>query len=134
MMIRPYVQHRMQGISLIAVLFILIVLGGLAGVMAQMGATQHVGMLLSQQGKQAFYVARSGLEWGRYQVLEQQACYPDSQAEMAGFQLQLSCQSTDIYEGLNLLRIYHLQAQVSQETPFGVVQRETEATIWSIIP
>lgn len=125
---------RDRGISLIAVLFILIVLGGLAAVMAQMGATQHVGYLLSQEGKQAYYAARSGLEWGRHQVITQNDCFADAQAEAAGFQIHLSCQVSLVLEGSESLNIYHLNASAAKSTPFGEVQREAEATIWSPVP
>ncbi|WP_052063565.1 hypothetical protein [Nitrincola sp. A-D6] len=127
-----YTQAR--GVSLVAVLFILIVLGGLAAVMAQMGATQHVGYLLSQEGKQAYYAARSGLEWGRHQVITQNDCFNDAQTEEAGFQIHLSCQASLVFEGNESLNIYHLNASAAKSTPFGEIQREAEATIWSPVP
>lgn len=126
-------QHytRARGVSLIAVLFILIVLGGLAAVMAQMGATQHAGYLLSQQGKQAYYAARSGLEWLQYQTLENGECPSAGDLEFSGFDLTLTCEEVVETEDTNTLKIFHLGSHAQKSAgPFGMISRETRVSVW----
>lgn len=124
---------RSQGISLIAVMFILIVLGGLAAVMAQMGATQHTGYLLSKEGKQAYYSARSGLEWLQYHVDESNNCPPDDvHIEHSGFELHLTCEPKgEFQEGTDSLEVFHLSSEAIRESgPFGRVSRKVRASVW----
>ncbi|WP_417581135.1 hypothetical protein [Nitrincola sp.] len=136
MMNQTAYQHRLKptqarGISLIAVLFILIVLGGLAAVMAQMGATQHAGYLLSQQGKQAYYSARSGLEWLQHQTLENGACPAVSNLDFSGFDLTLSCEEITETEDTDTLKIFHLGSHAQKSSgPFGMISRETRVSVW----
>ncbi len=136
MMNQTAYQHRLNpprvhGISLIAVLFILIVLGGLAAVMAQMGATQHAGYLLSQQGKQAYYAARSGLEWLRHQTLENGECPAVSTVVISGFDLTLTCEEVVETEDTDTLKIFHLGSHAQKSAgPFGMISREARVSVW----
>jgi len=65
---KPSSTRRPQGFSIIAVLFLLVVLAGLGAVIAQLSVTQHLGTLSAQQGRQAHYSARAGVDWVRYRL------------------------------------------------------------------
>ncbi|MEW6765907.1 MAG: hypothetical protein AB1344_09000 [Pseudomonadota bacterium] len=62
-------HHPATGFSLVAVLFLLVVLAGLGTVIAQLSTTQHLGALNALQGQQAHYAARAAGDWARYRLL-----------------------------------------------------------------
>jgi len=62
---RPVAQH---GFSIIAAIFILVVLAALGAFMVTISTTQAVGSALDIQGSRAYQAARSGIEWGVFQV------------------------------------------------------------------
>jgi MSHA biogenesis protein MshP len=64
---RPNFQ-RMQGVSLVTAIFLLVVLSGLAVAMVTLTTTAHTSSMLDVQGTRAYLAARAGIEWGVYQV------------------------------------------------------------------
>lgn len=59
---------RMQGVSLVTAIFLLVVLAGLAVAMVTLATTAQTGSMLDVQGTRAYLAARAGTEWGVYQV------------------------------------------------------------------
>lgn len=99
----PSLSHGHGGFALPVAIFLLVVLGGLAVFIARISATQHAASALDIQRGRAEQVARSGLEWGLYQVLRgSPACGSGSLANlatlapgatsMAGFRVTVQCQ------------------------------------------
>lgn len=60
--------QRMQGVSLVTAIFLLVVLSGLAVAMVTLSTTAHTSSMLDVQGTRAYLAARAGAEWGVYQV------------------------------------------------------------------
>ncbi|MBU0752488.1 MAG: agglutinin biogenesis protein MshP [Gammaproteobacteria bacterium] len=64
---RPW---RARGFALISAIFILVVLSALAGFIATVSTTQHVGSALDVMSARAFQASRAGLQWGLFQALQ----------------------------------------------------------------
>lgn len=62
---RPATQ---QGFSIIAAIFILVVLAALGAFMVTIYTNQQIGFAMDVQGSRAYQAARSGIEWGVFKV------------------------------------------------------------------
>lgn len=60
--------RRHRGFSLISAIFLLVVIAGLGAAMLNISGTQHTSSALDVQGTRAYHAARSGIEWGVYQM------------------------------------------------------------------
>lgn len=65
---------RQNGFGVIAAIFILVMLSGLAAALATVSTAQHLGSALDLQGARAYQAARSGIELGLYQALKTSSC------------------------------------------------------------
>ena len=63
---------RQRGVSLIAAVFLLVLIAGLLAAMVRVVVVQQASSGLDMAGNQAYLAARSGLEWGIYQQLRVQ--------------------------------------------------------------
>lgn len=61
-------HQRQLGFSIIAAIFILVILAGLGAFIVNVSTMQVIGSAIDLQGTRAYYAARSGIEWGAYQV------------------------------------------------------------------
>ncbi len=66
--LRRSLQKAQQGFAIISALFIIIVLAALGGFILSVSTNQQIGSALDVQGARAYEAARSGIEWGLYQV------------------------------------------------------------------
>lgn len=123
-------MNRQAGFSIIAAVFILVVLGGLGTVMVQLSTTQHLGAAMSLEGRQAWYSARAGAEWARYRIMENQAC--SSTQTIAGFNVVIQCTPTEpTREGASTVTIYHVTSTASKSMAgAGEVKREVRLAVW----
>lgn len=125
-------MRHQRGFSIIAVVFILVVLAGLAGVIAQLGASQHLGTLMAQEGRQAWYAARAGLEWGRHTVLHGGGCSSGTLV-LADFSVSVTCHAhAAVSEGDANLAVFQLESVATRDHGvLGQVRREARMSIWS---
>ena len=61
-------HSRHSGFTIISAIFILVVLAALGAFMVTISTNQQIGSALDVQGSRAYQAARSGIEWGVYQV------------------------------------------------------------------
>jgi len=92
--------HRLQrGFALISAIIILVVLAGLGAFAASFIPMQQVGSAVDVMGVRALYAARSGLEWGAYQISQGgPSCVastsntlPSTAASMQGITVTVAC-------------------------------------------
>ena len=57
-----------SGFALVAAIFLLVVLAALGAFIVSISTSQQMGSALDVQGERAYQAARSGIEWGVYQV------------------------------------------------------------------
>lgn len=126
---RPAAQH---GFSIVSAIFILVVLAALGAFIVNISTTQQIGSALDIQGARAYQAARSGIEWGVYQVQataayrfgytalgvatdpDLRSCasasgsftFPSSATTLAGFSVSVTCNSiTDSLSGPTVYQV-----------------------------
>lgn len=124
-------MKSMRGFSIITVVFVLVVLAALGGVMAQLATTQHLGMAMAQEGRQAYYAARAGLEWGRDRLLKVNSCTTTTLI-IEGFSVTVQCQAgNSVIEGNEQSTPYYLtSAATVQGGIYGTVSRTLQMSLW----
>jgi len=60
--------NRVKGFAIVSAIFILVVLAALGAFIVSISTSQQTGAALDIQGVRAYQAARSGVEWGIYQV------------------------------------------------------------------
>lgn len=68
---RPEPARAQGGFSIVAAIFILVVLAGLAGFIVSTASTQHLTQALDAMNSRVQQAARAGIEWGVYQAAKQ---------------------------------------------------------------
>ena len=59
-----------SGFSLVTAIFLLVILASLGAFIVTISGVQQTSSALDVQGSRAYQAARSGIEWGTYQVLQ----------------------------------------------------------------
>lgn len=137
-------HYRLQrGVSLIAAIFLLLLMAGLAAFMANILMATHVNFAADIGGSRAYQAARAGVEWGMFQLDPNAATtgLPNCPASPAtintipGHRIEVTCQAfpgaaTWYQEGGKQIRIFRL---VSTATALGVrapgIERQVVVTI-----
>ena len=136
----PNAIHRVgqaqRGFAIVAAIFLLVVLSALGAFMLTFSTVQHITSAQDVQGTRAYQAARTGIEWGAYQVLISSSC-PLSTSLMAGgtqagFSIVVQCNSfPSTTEGGNTVNMYQIISTASQGTVSSAtyVERQLQATI-----
>jgi len=118
--------HRQQGISIVAAIFVLVVLAAIGIYMATIASLQHATGAASVQGTRAVFAAQSGLEWAIRDAAHNGAgslnCggappapFTLSGGSLAGFQVRvLECIATPVTEGAVSYNVYNLTVRASR--------------------
>ena len=142
-------RNRAGGFSLVSAIFLLVVVTLLGAYVATLASSQHISEALDIEGARAYQAARTGVEWGAWQVLQAPAggfrttcdgatyAAPTNQAlaglagNLSGFAVDVQCGSAGATEeGVNV-RVYRLTVTASKGTLGGLVyvERQLQATI-----
>lgn len=128
---RPDREH---GFALVAALFLLVVLAALGAFIVRISTVQHQTVSLAIVSARAYQAARTGVEWGVYQALENGSCGSSSlsltEAGLAGFAVQVDCSQSDHVEGTANVAVYTIEA-FAQTGSYGqpdYVSRRIRAT------
>ncbi|HZX31575.1 MAG TPA: hypothetical protein VFF03_09505 [Rhodocyclaceae bacterium] len=143
-------SSRQRGVSVITAVFLLLLLAGLAALMANVISTAHTTSAEDVQGERAYQAARAGVEWGLYRVLEnndaQTPLVPDGSCNPPVSPIQLNgCPATDFpvanldghqvnfnceqypsgagayyQEGCRVIRLFRLTARATAPGPNGL--------------
>ncbi len=127
-------RRRLAGFSLIAALFLLVVVAGLVIFIANIGAVQHTTLLYGVQGARASQAARSGIEWGIHRSIVVNSCAATTNithAAFAGFNIEVQCSRTTHLEGGTTIDTFDLVAIATSGTygTLDYVQRRIQATV-----
>jgi MSHA biogenesis protein MshP len=87
---------RARGFALIMAVFLIVTLAALGTYLLTVSNVQVETGLMDEQGARAYQAARTGLEWGAYQVLRNSSCVagPTGFAlagNLAGFRTEVAC-------------------------------------------
>ena len=129
-----------RGFSIVSGIFLLVIMASLGTFMLMFSTVQQTTSAQDLQGSRAYQAARTGIEWGLYQVL-QPATAPVCPATtlsglggaLVGFNVVVTCTSTNYTEAGNSVRIYQI---TSNGQTAGVaagtrqyVERELQVTV-----
>ena len=124
-------RARQSGLSIISAIFMLVLLAALAAFMLTFSMSSNVTQAQDIQGSRAYWAARSGLEWGAYRVVQDNACATTT-LTLSGFAVAVTCSLSGPYpEGGSNVNIYRITSTASQGTlgSVGYVERQLQATL-----
>lgn len=131
-------RHKKQqaGFSLVSALFLLVVLGALGAYMVSISGTQQFTTVQALQGARAYHAARSGVDWGIAAATAAGACPAATTlngGDLNGFQVNVSCTSSNHQEGAVTYRVYEITASAQTISPAfgqpGYAARRLSATV-----
>ena len=129
------------GISLVAAIFLLMLMAGLAAFMASILSATHVNLAADIGGSRAYQAARAGAEWGMFQLDPNggAAALPTCTAtttllSIPGHSVEVRCQAfqngvTPYQEGSKTIRVFQI---ISTATALGVrggIERQVVVTV-----
>lgn len=129
------VKGRQNGFTLLAGLFILIVLASLGAFMVRISSMQHMASAQDIQGSRAYQAARAGIEWGMYQALQNASCVASTSLSGLGgltdFGVTVACSPSTYTEGADTVNVYDITATATSGTPgsLGYIERQLRATV-----
>lgn len=126
-----------RGFTLVAAIFLLVVLAALGAFVLTVSNSQHMSSAQDLQGARAYQAARSGIEWGAYQALRNASCAGSTPISpggtLSGFNVIVVCSSAgwSYTEAGNSVTIYQITATASQGTVGSAthVERQLQATV-----
>lgn len=127
----PRPSSQQAGLSIISAIFMLLLLAALAAFMLTFSVTTNVTQAQDIQGSRAYWAAHSGLEWGVYRVLQDNACATTT-LSLSGFTVAVTCTLSGPYlENGSNVNIYRLTSTANQGTlgSVGYVERQLQATV-----
>ncbi len=106
-------RHKQQGISLVAVIFLITVLAIAVIFIQRLLSVSVATNSLALQGARAWQAAQAGAEWGVYQVLNGGCPAPTStlsltESSLAGFSVTVDCSSSAFTEEGVAVTLYSL--------------------------
>jgi len=126
---------RQAGFSVVAAIFLLVVLSLLAVLIASVTGMQQASGQLDVLGVRAYQAARTGVQWGAYQVLDpgnaEPACgiascpvspqnLPAMTGSLSGFTVTVTCaQTANTTEGNQNLRVFQIVATACNQPSAG---------------
>lgn len=122
------------GFTLIAAIFLLVVVAALAAYITNIRAVQQTTLVYGVQGARAMQAARSGIEWGIYQSIVNGGCAGSTNftdPAFVGFNIEVQCGQTTHIEGITPIDIFQLTA-IATSGIYGsldYVQRQIQATV-----
>ena len=116
-------ERRESGFGLISAIFLLVVLSAAASIMVNLGGAQRSTLNLALQGAHAFQAARSGVEWGIYQLATAGVCFAPTNVSLIegglnGFTVNVTCASTDHTEASTTATVYQIIA-IAEQGAYG---------------
>lgn len=126
-----------SGFSIVSAIFLLVVLSAMAAFMLTFSNVQQMSSSADLQGGRAYQAARAGIDWGAYQILQNNSSCVNSTSvplggNLAGFALMVNCTRYGPYtEGANTVNLYQITATANSGTPGSTtyVERQLQATI-----
>jgi MSHA biogenesis protein MshP len=117
-------KKTQKGFSILAAVFLLIILASLAAFLASVSMMQQLGSAMDLQGSRAYQAARTGIEWGAFQALTPGAppACPVTTLTFVGTTLQdftttVTCTSNTANEVGVTITTYQLTATACTQAP-----------------
>ena len=129
------VPRSQSGFVLPTAIFLLVVLAALATYMVSLSRTSHISSALDIQGTRAYLAARAGIEWGAWQLLQNNSCQPAPPplglaGTLSTFSVSVSCSPPITYtDGADTVTVYRITSTATSGAPGEVdyVERRIQA-------
>lgn len=126
-----------QGFSIVSAIFLLVVLSAMGAFMLTFSNVQQMTSAQDLQGGKAYQAARAGIDWGAYQILQNNGACANSTAvplggNLSAFTLTVNCTPYGPYtEGISSVNLYQITATASSGTLGSTtyIERQLQATI-----
>src|SRR5450830_1696173 len=122
-----YIRHNQSGFSMVAAIFLLVVLAALGAFMVTFSNTQHMTSAQDIQGSRAYWAARAGTAW----VIGSISATPTT-FSVDGFALSVTCVLTQYDEGGIVKRVFNITSTAATGGAvgnIGRVERSLSATV-----
>lgn len=104
-----------QGFSLIAAVFLLVVLAGLGAYAVRLNTLQQQSVTAALRSAQAFEAARTGAAWGAFRAVNLGLCGAASltltEGAATGFRVSVQCRQSSHVEGTTAVRVFVLDVR-----------------------
>ena len=129
-------RHRARGFSLVAAIFVLVVLAALGAFLVTISSVQRQTAVGALQGARAYQAAQAGIEWATFRATQPTpACvastFAPNAADLAGFSVTVNCAATGYVEGAANYSVYIIDSRATFGT-FGDLDfysRRLEVTV-----
>lgn len=128
-------RARQRGVSLIAAVFLLVVLAGLGVFAVRLGVLQAQTTASGLRAAQAFHAARAGIAWAAHQALHGGGCGAATlnltEGGTSGFDVAVQCVQNSHVEAGSTINVYVIDALAEAGTYGGpdYVSRRVQAKI-----
>lgn len=138
-------RKSQHGVSLIAAIFLIVVLSGLIAFLVTVSGLQQSTVAFDVQGARAYQAARAGIEWSAYRALRDGVCAATASFTPAGdlsdFSVKVDCVQTAYTEvDASAKNIYTITSTACNQTscpgtpnPF-YVERQLHAIVDKVTP
>lgn len=138
-------RNGARGFSLVAAIFLLVVLALLGAFMVTISGIERWTTVGAAQGARAYQAAQAGIEWGIYQSVVNGACVANAAlnttftlnvAGLNGFNVAVDCTPTAVMESGSPYTVYAIISRASTGT-FGnpdYFSRTLQVTVTSLLP
>lgn len=110
-----------RGFTLIAAIFLIVVLAVLGVYMIAISGTQHHTTMLAGLGAQGYHAARAGTEWAAFRALNGSPCSGTLSGlggTLAGYTVEVSCIETEHSQAGDNVKIWSITSTATRGT-FG---------------
>jgi MSHA biogenesis protein MshP len=112
------------GFSIVSAIFLLVVLAFLGAAMVNFSTNQQQSAAMDVMGERAYQAARTGVEWGAYQVLRNDSCANTTLTTLggtlSGFSVTVNCGISGVASEVNAasgtVTVYSLTSTAMQGT------------------
>ena len=118
-------NRKQKGFSLLAAIFVMVVLALISTYIVSIAAMSRSTNTLAIEGMRAYFAARSGVEWGVFQVVNNPgSCFTSptnlglSQGGVDGYNVRVTCSVDTFLEGAGNFNIFTVTAFATKGT-FG---------------
>lgn len=128
-------DNRQAGFSLVTAVFLLVILSALGAFMVNISTVQQSAFAIDVLSARGVQAARSGIDWGAYQVLQSASCAASTTVPMSGtladFTTVVTCTSTAHSEVASTITMYELTSTATRGTATNndYVSRQMKASI-----
>lgn len=131
---------QQRGATIVAAIFLLLLLAGLGALMVTMTSVQNTTSAQDIQGARAYQAARAGLEWGIYQLQVADSCASSATKTFGGtlsaFSVEVACAhagASPYDEAGSAVKVHRIRSKAvlagSAVGAAGYVERELQAVL-----